>query len=112
MRRDNDQINVALLRDAHNLRGCFAMNYQFLHVEIRAFIAFGQFRQLTLSGVFELLGDVGNGERFGHPGITHRRHNGLDNVDADYRSSKRTRQRCGIRERIIAALAKVGREQD
>ncbi len=111
MRGDNDQIDIAFFCDAHNLRRCFAVNHQLLDIEARAFVAFGQFRQLALGGVFELLGDVGNRQRFSHPGITHRRNNGLDDVDANDRSFKPTRQRCRIGERVISTLAEVGREK-
>ena len=44
MRGNNDQINVAFFRDAHNLRSRFAVNYQLLDIQARAFVAFSQFR--------------------------------------------------------------------
>lgn len=108
MRGDNDQVNVAFFRHSNDLRGCLAMNNQLLDVEPRAFIAFGKFREFALGRVFELLGDVCDWNRLGHSRITDRRHNRLDHVDTDDRRPKPTRERSGIRKRVISTLAEIG----
>ena len=84
MRRNDNQVNFTFFRNAHNLGSRFTVNHQLLDLEPRAFLTFSEFRQLAFRRVFELFGDVRDGQRFRHSRITDRRHDRLDNVDADY----------------------------
>ena len=93
MRRNYNQVNFTFFRDAHDLGSSFAVNNELLDVQARTFVAFSEFRQLTLGGIFQLFGDVCNWQRFRHASVADCRHDRLDHVDADNRGAESPRER-------------------
>src|ERR1044071_3984737 len=107
--RGNDyQIDVTFLCHANDFRRSLAMDDKLFNIEPGTLVTFGQFWEFALGGVFELFGDVGDGQGFGHPRVTDRGDNRLDHVNADDGGPKRTRQRGSIGESIVSTLAEIG----
>src|SRR5437764_2726606 len=112
MRGDDDQINLALTRDTHNLCRSVSVNDALFNLKSGTLITFSNFWQLARGGIFQLVADVRNRQRLCNTRVADGRDDRFYHMHADNRSLELARQRRSIRERATGALAKIRRQQD